>query len=44
MAEVELPEELWVVVKAAADESGVPVDDFVNGLLRTYLEDNYGEV
>ena len=41
---VELDEGLYRELLAAANEAGVEVSEFANGLIRTYLEDNYGEV
>ena len=42
MVEVEIDEELFEALSAAAVECGMTVDDFASKLLEDYLEDNYG--
>jgi hypothetical protein len=41
---VELEAEVYVRLLNAANEVGVPVSEYAEGLIANYLEDNYGEV
>jgi hypothetical protein len=41
---VELGAELYVRLLNAANEVGLPVSEFAEGLIANYLEDNYGAV
>jgi hypothetical protein len=41
---VELEAEVYVRLLNAANEVGVPVSEYAEGLIANYVEENYGEV
>ena len=44
MVTVELSDEDYGLLLAAANESGISVSDFCNRVIRNYVEENYGQV
>ena len=41
---VELEAEVYTALLSAANEAGLGVSEFAEGLIANYLEENYGEV
>lgn len=41
---VELEAEVYVRLLNAANEVGIPVSEYAEGLIANYVEENYGEV
>ena len=41
---VDLEQELYTALLVAANESGMTVSDFANGVVKTYLETNFTDV